>query len=109
MFMRPTVLLVDSELDSPFQKFIHTAIEDYRELIPGGKFVLIVDEADDMFRTIDRRQVFEKAFKDLRALNPSMASIHLFIFGSIIHRILIPMRWTLSDCDGFCHSNFIYD
>jgi len=38
--------------------------------------VLIVDEADDFFRTPDRRQVFERALTQLRGLNPSMVRIH---------------------------------
>ena len=41
----------------------------------GGKFILIVDEADDMFRTTERHQVFEQALQKLLGLNPSMASI----------------------------------
>ncbi len=55
-----------------------TAIERYRVQIPGGKFILIVDEADDMFRTTDRHQVFERALKKLQALNPSMVSYHMY-------------------------------
>ena len=41
----------------------------------GGKFILIVDEADYMFRTTERHQVFEQALQKLLGLNPSMASI----------------------------------
>ena len=50
------------------------AIKNYRAQIPGGKFVLIVDEADAMFRTRDRHQVFERALQQLLDLNPSMVS-----------------------------------
>ena len=46
-----------------------------REGIPGGKFFLVVDEADAMFRTADRRQVFEEAFEQLRRLGPSMTAM----------------------------------
>ena len=52
-------------------------MERYREQYPGGKFILIVDEADEMFRTTDRHQVFERALAKLQALNPSMASYHV--------------------------------
>ncbi|KAL7540610.1 hypothetical protein ACHAXR_010249 [Thalassiosira sp. AJA248-18] len=48
------------------------AIKKYREQIPGGKFVLIVDEADAMFRTKDKHQVFEQALQQLIDLKPSM-------------------------------------
>lgn len=51
-----------------------SAIENYRANLPDGKFILIIDEADDMFRTIDKHQVFEKALQNLLNLKPSMAS-----------------------------------
>ena len=51
------------------------AIKQMREGIPGGKFFLVVDEADAMFRTVDRRQVFEEAFEQLRRLGPSMTAM----------------------------------
>jgi hypothetical protein len=34
-----------------------------------------VDEADDMFCTTERHQVFEQALQKLLGLNPSMANI----------------------------------
>lgn len=55
------------------------AIRNYREQIPGGKFVLIVDEADAMYRTSDRHQVFEQALQQLMNLNPSMVRICHYI------------------------------
>ncbi len=55
--------------------WISPAIKEYRERVPGGKFILIVDEADDMFRSTERHQVFEQALQKLLRLNPSMASI----------------------------------
>jgi len=48
------------------------AIKQFREQVPGGKFLLAVDEADAMFRTSDRHQVFEQALQQLLDLNPSM-------------------------------------
>ncbi len=59
--------------------YLISAIENYRANIPGGKFILIVDEADDMFRTIDKHQVFEKALQNLLNLKPSMASTQSLI------------------------------
>ena len=53
-------------------------IKAYRERVPNGKFLLVVDEADAMFRTRDRCQVFEQALQQLLDLKPSMVRRHLF-------------------------------
>ncbi len=37
-----------------------------------------MDEADDMFRTTEKCQVFERALSILQAMNPSMASDYLY-------------------------------
>ena len=50
------------------------AIKKFREQSPGGKFILLVDEADAMFRTYDRHQVFEQALEQLMDLGPAMVS-----------------------------------
>ena len=50
------------------------AIKKFREQIPGGKFMLIVDEADAMIRTVDRHQIFEQALEQLYELGPAMVS-----------------------------------
>ena len=47
-------------------------IKHYQKVNPGGKFMVVVDECDAMFRTEDRSQVFEQALVDLLALNPTM-------------------------------------
>lgn len=52
-----------------------TAINKLRENVPGGKFLLIVDEADSMFRTKDGHQVFEQALQQLLNLGPCMVSV----------------------------------
>ncbi|KAL7545564.1 hypothetical protein ACHAWF_008915 [Thalassiosira exigua] len=62
MDQKPTMTLFENAI----------AIKEYRKQIPGGKFILIVDEADAMFRTVDKHQVFEKALQQLLGLNPSM-------------------------------------
>jgi hypothetical protein len=46
-----------------------------------------VDEADDMFRTDDRHQVFEQALQELLCLNPSMASEN-FQYDFHVHHML---------------------
>ena len=48
------------------------AIKNYRDNVPDGKFLLIVDEADSMFRTKDAHQVFEQALQQLLNLGPCM-------------------------------------
>ena len=50
------------------------AIKKYRDTVPGGKFLLIVDEADSMLRTKDGHQVFEQALQQLLNLGPCMVS-----------------------------------
>jgi hypothetical protein len=75
-------ITVATTFHSPWEKlmtYLISAIENYRANIPGGKFILIVDEADDMFRTIDKHQVFEKALQNLLNLKPSMASTQSLI------------------------------
>eukprot|EP00984_Skeletonema_dohrnii_P012751 scaffold5206_cov78-Skeletonema_dohrnii-CCMP3373.AAC.4 len=64
-------MLVIADTKAQVQKALR-GIEHYREKNPGGKFTLVVDEADAMFRTEDRRQVFEQALEELRATNPTM-------------------------------------
>mmetsp|Transcript_14299 Transcript_14299/g.20824 ORF Transcript_14299/g.20824 Transcript_14299/m.20824 type:complete len:1022 (-) Transcript_14299:81-3146(-) len=49
------------------------AIENYRRKVPGGKFILAIDEADAMFRTPSRSQVFEQALIALRKLGPTIS------------------------------------
>jgi len=51
------------------------AIRHYRENIPGGKFVLVVDEADAMYRTTTRHQLFEQALEQLMDMHPSMVTM----------------------------------
>lgn len=48
------------------------AIKEYREKAPGGKFLVVVDEADAMFRTKNGNQVFEQALQQLLNLGPCM-------------------------------------
>ena len=46
-------------------------------------FALVVDEADAMFRSADRHQIFEQALQQLLDLGPSMVSSRvdtLFVF-----------------------------
>ena len=89
----------------------------------GGKFILIVDEADDMFCATERHQVFEQALQKLLGLNPSMASIRflcmliLWLLGGgaqhvsplqpniiLFHLMLICLSYSnISDCYGFCN------
>jgi len=64
-------MLVIADTKAQVQKALR-ALEDYREKNPGGKFILVVDEADAMFRTKDRSQVFEQNLEELRATNPTM-------------------------------------
>lgn len=48
------------------------AIKRYRQNVPGGRFLLVVDEVDAMFRTKDGHQKFEQALAQLRNLGPCM-------------------------------------
>ena len=94
-------------LNNAFQR-ISSAIEEFRKTNEGGKFVLIVNEADDMFRTSDRHQVFEKAFHELLRMNPSMASkIFSVSFMSSPSALLISVAF--SDIDGFCDTGSCND
>lgn len=50
-------------------------IDIYRGRCPEGLWVLVVDEADAMFRTPDRRQVFEQALQRLMIKAPCLVSV----------------------------------
>lgn len=71
-------MLVIADTKAQVQK-AKRALELYREKNPGGKYILVVDEADAMFRTEDRRQVFEQELEELRATNPTMVRNDSFV------------------------------
>ena len=45
-------------------------IEDFRKFKPHGKFVVIVDESDAMYRTDERGQMMEQAYDKLMDMDP---------------------------------------
>ena len=51
------------------------AIKKYREAVPGGEFILVVDEVDAMIRSNDGHQVFERALQQLLDLKPCIVSL----------------------------------
>lgn len=83
-----------------------SAIENYRANLPDGKFILIIDEADDMFRTIDKHQVFEKALQNLLNLKPSMASTQSLAVVYFYQTMLtFFLSYQYVDCHGLCDPN----
>ncbi len=71
-----------------------------------------MDEADDMFRTTDRRQVFERALSKLQAMNPSMASYYLYNavigFKSVPFSLISAYSIYVSDYDDFSHTSTVH-
>ena len=63
-------LLVIADTGSQIAKGIK-AVKEYRKDLPHGRFGVIVDECDAMYRTADREQVMEKQFAGLMNLQPS--------------------------------------
>jgi len=63
---------------------LYIAIKKYRDQNGSmAHFALVVDEADAMFRSADRHQIFEQALQQLLDLGPSMVSSRmdaLFVF-----------------------------
>lgn len=55
------------------------AIKRYRENVNSGRFILVVDEVDAMFRTRDGHQKFEQALQQLRNLKPCLVSKSEFL------------------------------
>ena len=53
------------------------AIKKYRGNVPGGRFLLVVDEADAMLRTKDGHQVFDLPIQRRQFLISIL--IHLFL------------------------------
>lgn len=77
------------------------AIKKFREQSPGGKFILLVDEADAMFRTYDRHQVFEQALEQLMDLGPAMVSRTYdmsLVLMSITILLTRPLPYTYQTC-----------
>ena len=64
--------LIVADTKSQVSRKACVAIEKYRKTKPGGKFILVIDEADAMFRTEGRSQHFEQALVRLEHMNPSM-------------------------------------
>eukprot|EP00956_Cyclotella_meneghiniana_P007824 scaffold10435_cov69-Cyclotella_meneghiniana.AAC.4 len=60
-------VIVISDTEAQVKRAIR-AIEYYLDRVPGGHIILIEDEADAMYRTIDSRQKFEQAFIKLQEL-----------------------------------------
>lgn len=57
-------------------KIVIDAVEQFYSRYPRGgefirgKFILVVDEADSMYRTQEKNQAFEKLFDELLGKNP---------------------------------------
>jgi hypothetical protein len=62
------------------------AIKMYREKDEHRRFVVIIDEADAMYRTPDRSQRMEHAYDQLMALNPSLK---ILISATLVPVLLI--------------------
>jgi predicted patatin/cPLA2 family phospholipase len=60
-----------ADTHAPINKAVD-AIKMYREKDEHRQFVVIIDEADAMYRTPDRSQKMEHAYEKLMALNPSL-------------------------------------
>jgi hypothetical protein len=61
------------------------AIKKFRERLPGGKFLLVVDEADSMLRTKAGSQVFEQALQQLINLEPCMVRFSCMLTNCASH------------------------
>ncbi|GFH47348.1 hypothetical protein CTEN210_03823 [Chaetoceros tenuissimus] len=77
-----TLLIADTEAQV---KKACTAIEQYRVKVPNGKFILIVDEADAMYRTPAKEQKFEKALQNFLDMN---AALEIYISASPVPLII---------------------
>lgn len=88
-----TLVLADTQ--SQISKAID-AIKRYREKDEHRRFVVIIDEADAMFRTPERSQLMECAYDQLMALNPSLK---ILISATLIPVFLILKQQGEKDMD----------